>query len=85
MFCNLGYKNMGYKNTYTLREREKERVTKTKGPLGYKNKEREKKRRGKRELQKQGNPLGLQKQREIVPLSGYKSGYKNSNIISSFS
>ena len=29
MFCNLGYKNMGYKNTYTLRERERE---------GYKNK-----------------------------------------------
>ena len=46
---------MGYKNTYTLRERDKERVTKTRGPLGYKNKEREKE-RGKREVTKTGEP-----------------------------
>ena len=51
---------MGYKNTYTLRERDKERVTKTRGPLGYKNKERKKERETERELQKQGDSPRLQ-------------------------
>ncbi len=66
MFCNLGYKNMGYKNTYTLREREKKRgLQKQRDRSVTKTKRERKKEGGKESYKNKGTPLGYKNKERL--------------------